>query len=53
MGEIRNSIGNGEAKEFICMTHGYELRRKECWREWGYVWRVIKGRRKNGTTVII
>ena len=25
-GEIKNSIGNGEAKEFICMTHGHELR---------------------------
>ena len=25
-GEVKNSMGNGEAKEFICMTHGYELR---------------------------
>ena len=25
-GEVRNSIGNGEAKEFICMTDGHELR---------------------------
>ena len=24
--EGKNSIGNGEAKEFICMTHGHELR---------------------------
>ena len=24
-GEIKNSIGNGEAKEIICMTHGHEL----------------------------
>ena len=24
-GEIKNSIGNGEAKELICMTHGHEL----------------------------
>ena len=24
-GEVKNSIGNGEAKEFICMTHGHEL----------------------------
>ena len=31
-GELKNSIGNGEAKEFICMAHGYELRR-DCWRE--------------------
>ena len=26
-GEVKNSIGNGEAKEFICMTHGHELRK--------------------------
>ena len=25
-GEIKNSIGNGEAKELTCMTHEYELR---------------------------
>ena len=25
-GEIKNSIGSGEAKEFTCMTHGHELR---------------------------
>ena len=23
--EVKNSIGNGEAKELICMTHGHEL----------------------------
>ena len=25
-GEGKNSIGSGEAKELICMTHGHELR---------------------------
>ena len=25
-GEIKNSIGNRKAKEFICTTHGHELR---------------------------
>ena len=25
-GGVKNSIGNGEAKELICMTHGHELR---------------------------
>ena len=36
-GEVKNSIGNGEAKELICMTHGRELGR-------GYAgWRGIKG----------
>ena len=24
--DVKNSIGNGEAKELICMTHGHELR---------------------------
>ena len=24
-GDVMNSIGNGEAKELICMTHGHEL----------------------------
>ena len=31
-GEVKNSIGNGEAKELICTTHGHELRGGECWR---------------------
>ena len=25
-GEVRNTIGNGEAKELMCMTHGHELK---------------------------
>ena len=25
-GKIKNNMENGEAKEFICMTHGHELR---------------------------
>ena len=25
-GGVKNSIGNGEAKELTCMTHGRELR---------------------------
>ena len=24
--EVKNSIGNGEAEELICTTHGHELR---------------------------
>ena len=35
-GDVKNSIGNGEAKEFIRTTRGHELRGGECWREWGY-----------------
>ena len=29
---VKNSIGNGEAKELLCITHGHELRRRESWR---------------------
>ena len=25
-GEVKNSMGNGEAKELICMTYGHELK---------------------------
>ena len=46
-GEIKNSIGNGEAKELICMTQGHELR-GACWWEWGAGQKGIK----NGTSVI-
>ena len=45
-GEVKNGMGNGEAKELICMTHGHELR-------WGNAGgredtgqRRIKGRKK-------
>ena len=45
-------MGNGEANKLICITHGHELR-------WGNAGgmgstgqRGIKGRKKNGTTVI-
>ena len=27
-GEVKNSIGNGGAKELICTTHGHELKRR-------------------------
>ena len=27
-GDDKNSIGNGVAKELLCMTHGHELRRE-------------------------
>ena len=40
-------MGNGEAKELICTTHGHELRERECW--WkgeGAGRRGIKGRKK-------
>ena len=46
-----NSIGNGEAKELICMTHGRELKGGGGMLVGAAGWRGIKGR-KNGTTVI-
>ena len=32
-GEIKNSIGNVEAKELKCTTHGHELRRGGMWKK--------------------
>ena len=46
MGEVKNSIGNGEAKEFICMTHGHELRWGSDGGREGTGRRGIKGRKK-------
>ena len=47
-GEVKNSIGNGEAKDLICATHEHELRQGECWRERGEGQREIKRRKKKG-----
>ena len=50
--EVKNSMGNGEATELTCVTHGHELRRwgnaggRACAGEKG-----VKGR--NGTSVIV
>ena len=35
-GKGKNSIGNVEAKELVCMTHGHELKRGGMWMG-GYV----------------
>ena len=48
---VKNSIGNGEAKELTCMTHGHELRGVDCWKEGGYQREWDKGG-KIRTTVI-
>ena len=51
--DVKNSIGNGEAKEFIYTTHGHEL---SGWSSAGGCggagWRGIKGEKKTGKTVI-
>ena len=51
-GEVKNSIGNVEAKELICMTHGHELRR-QCWWEGCEGWRRIKERKLDNCNSII
>ena len=50
-GEGKNSVGNGEAKELTCMTHGHELRWGNAGGRWGARQRGIEGR-KNETTII-
>ena len=45
-GEVKNSMGNGEAKEFICMTHGHELSGGNVDGRGGAEQRGIKGRTK-------
>ena len=39
-------MGNGEAKELMCMTHGHELRGEKCWREGSAGQSKTKGRKK-------
>ena len=53
MGKVKNSVGNGEAKELMCATHGHELRWEGGMLE-GKGCRVegIGGEKNNGTTVI-
>ena len=47
-GEIKNSIGNGEAKKLICTTHGHELRGVNAGGKGGAGYRGMKGRKKMG-----
>ena len=39
----RNSIGNGEAKELTCTTHGFEVREGIAGRKESSEWRGAKG----------
>ena len=39
-------MGNGEAKELICMTHGHEQRVRDAGGRWGVGRRGIKGRKR-------
>ena len=44
-GRLRIVIGNGEAKELMCMTHGHELRWGNVGGRWGTGQRGIKGKK--------
>ena len=44
--KAKNSMGNGEAKELICMTHGHELRWGNAGGRGGYRAEGNKGERK-------
>ena len=50
-GEVKNSIGNGEAKELMCTTHGQELEGVGHAGRRGFGVQENKGE-KNGTAVI-
>ena len=45
-GEVKNSIGNGEAKELMCTIHGHELRWGNCWWEGSAGQKGINGRKQ-------
>ena len=45
IGGVKNSMGNGEAKELLCMTHGHELRWENDGGRWGTGWRRKRGGR--------
>ena len=52
-GEVKNSVGNGEAKEIICMTHGHKVSGDEGVRDAGrkggrYQAKGDKGEKKMG-----
>ena len=46
MGTVKNSVGNGEAKEVICRIHGHELKWGNAGGRGGAGRRGIKGRKK-------
>ena len=51
-GEVKNSMGNGKAKELTCAIHGHELRWGNAGGRGGYRMEVNKREEKNGKTVI-
>ena len=52
-GKVKNSIGNVEAKELRCMTHGHEIKRGNADVRGCAGWRGIKGRKWDNCNNII
>ena len=52
-GEVKNSIGNGEAKEVIYVTHGHELKRGNVGRRGCSGWRGKSGGKWDNCNSII
>ena len=46
--EVKNSMGNGKAKELTCMTYGHELRGRGMLVEGWCMVEGIKGEKKMG-----
>ena len=46
IGGVKNSMGNGEAKELLCMTHRRELRQRNVGGVEGTGWRGVRGRKQ-------
>ena len=52
-GKVKNSIGNVEAKELICTTHGHELKGRNAGGRVCVRWRGIKGGKWDNCSSII
>ena len=52
-GEVKNNIGNEEAKELTCVTNGHEVRVEDAGRMGGSGWRGIKGKKWDNCNSII
>ena len=52
-GKVKNSMGNVEAKEFICMTHGHELQGENVGWKGCTGWSGVKAREWDNCNSII
>ena len=51
-GEVKNRIGNGEAKKLVCTTHGHELSGRNAGGSGGTGQRGAKGKQDNCNSII-